>query len=789
MRRAMLFTAVILGLVSSLRAQEPELDETRRHLNAMQQRLDDPTIDLGVRTDLALETAATLDRSARAEPKLDDKVTRWNAAVGLLDEFGKHNAELPRKRELGLQSAVYRWATARAWHDHHALFPADSRAVAEETAALDDAIARLRLIVGGDPGRLTDNIRFRLAWALTDRAALEPLDSPTARLRRDEALDLLKKPPGEPSLAGFHALLTAELLRKEGNLDDAAVQVAAAAKAATPPPDAEILDVLIPILLVRRGFTEARKAADAMTISDPEKDLWRLRIDLAEWKDASGDAAQARRRELVGDLLNQVQSLRNAHAAELRLALSELAAGATFDEAPVELWDAVAEGHEIRGDSVKAAEMSERAAARADALGRRDQAASSRLRAGGFLFQAGKYTNADAVLEKVVSDREAGPARARAGLLQALARARASAAGGSTDSYEHALERQLREFPDDPTAIEARWLLGVLEQSKGRTDRALELWKSVPLGSSRWIQARTAASEASRHALEDRVAAEEREGLDSAFSRAEAFIEESIDLARPRPESDRAELLIAQSRLNLVPIVGKPATARDATDRCLTMNLTASQRYRARLARMIAMAAQGRYVEAEREAQQHPHWVDPSDRAGLLDAVRQIDLNAAASETDLPQRRFGQVARMLIQPLLQDPSLADDLRNELTFRLARAMLFQGDAQAAQTTLQNWSPTTNRVDDRFLKDLADAYFRLEANELAIDVERLRIKKLAAGSPPWFDARYGLALAYYRLGRRKDAQQLIEGTAILHPELGGGRIREKFIRLRQRLGSTQ
>lgn len=789
MRRAMLFTAVILGLNSPLRAQEGELDETRRHLNAMQQRLDDPTIDLGVRTDLALETAATLDRSARAEPKLDDKISRWNAAVGLLDEFGKHNADLPRKRELGLQSAVYCWAKARAWHDQHALFPADSRALAEETSALDDAIARLRLIVGGDPGGITDNIRFRLAWALTDRAALEPPNSPTARHRRDEALDLLNKPPTEASLSGFHALLSAKLLREEGKLDEAAGQVAAAAKAANPPPDAEILDVLIPILFVRKGFAEARKAVSAMTITDPVKTLWRLRIDLAEWNEVSGDAGLTRRRELVDDLLIQVQTLRTARAAELRLGLSELAVGEAFDQAPVELWDALAEGHEIRGDSVKAAEMSEKAAARAEALGRRDQAASSRLRAGGFLFQAGKFADADAVLEKVVSDREAGSARPRAGLLQALARARAAGSGGSIDSYEQALERQLREFPDDPTAIEARWLLGVHQLSKGHADRALELWKGVPLESPRWIQARTASSESSRHALEDRVAAEEREGLEAVFAKAEAFIEESIDLARPRPESDRAELLIAQSRLNLVPIVGKPATARDATDRCLTMNLTPSQRYRARLARMIAMAAQGRYVEAEREAQQHPHWADPSDRAGLLDAIRQIDLNAAASETDLPQRRFGQVARMLIQPLLQDPSLADDLRNELTFRLARAMLFQGDPQAAQTTLQNWSPTTNRVDDRFLKDLADAYFRLEANELAIDVERLRIKKLAAGSPPWFDARYGLALAYYRLGRKQDAKQLIEGTAILHPELGGGRIREKFIRLRQRLGSPQ
>ncbi|MBV8268989.1 MAG: hypothetical protein JO252_21905, partial [Planctomycetaceae bacterium] len=56
----------------------------------------------------------------------------------------------------------------------------------------------------------------------------------------------------------------------------------------------------------------------------------------------------------------------------------------------------------------------------------------------------------------------------------------------------------------------------------------------------------------------------------------------------------------------------------------------------------------------------------------------------------------------------------------------------------------------------------------------------------GSLPWFAARYGLALAYYRSGRSREARQLIDATTILHPDLGGGELREKFVHLRQRLG---
>ena len=55
----------------------------------------------------------------------------------------------------------------------------------------------------------------------------------------------------------------------------------------------------------------------------------------------------------------------------------------------------------------------------------------------------------------------------------------------------------------------------------------------------------------------------------------------------------------------------------------------------------------------------------------------------------------------------------------------------------------------------------------------------------GSLAWLDARYGLALALYRSGKADEARLIIDATAILHPELGGGDLSEKFERLRQRL----
>jgi hypothetical protein len=86
----------------------------------------------------------------------------------------------------------------------------------------------------------------------------------------------------------------------------------------------------------------------------------------------------------------------------------------------------------------------------------------------------------------------------------------------------------------------------------------------------------------------------------------------------------------------------------------------------------------------------------------------------------------------------------------------------------------------------LRDLGDTYSRLEMYTMDIDVQRLRMKNNPTGSLLWFDARYALAVAYFRSGNLRAAAQLIDSAEILHPDLGGGPMREKFIHLRQRLG---
>ena len=126
--------------------------------------------------------------------------------------------------------------------------------------------------------------------------------------------------------------------------------------------------------------------------------------------------------------------------------------------------------------------------------------------------------------------------------------------------------------------------------------------------------------------------------------------------------------------------------------------------------------------------------------------------------------------------------LGDEIRNKLDYaelklkihlRLLRKSLEDARRQIACAKAQGDASLIPQI----LKDLADTYFRLEAYTMAIDVERLRLKRLATGSLPWFEARYRLALAEYRAGKSKDALHLIDATAILHPVLDEPTCREQ------------
>src|SRR5260370_1075393 len=81
-------------------------------------------------------------------------------------------------RQLRVQAAVLGWAQGQSWLQAALLEPRDPKPRERAGTLLDDAIERLRSVVAaGDRTALGDNLRFRLAQALADRAELEAAGS------------------------------------------------------------------------------------------------------------------------------------------------------------------------------------------------------------------------------------------------------------------------------------------------------------------------------------------------------------------------------------------------------------------------------------------------------------------------------------------------------------------------------------------------------------------------------------------------------------------------------------
>jgi hypothetical protein len=778
------------ALCASAIAQQPATeDELSRHLTTVRAQIENAAIDMSRREDLALDMASTLDRSAQSSTDAETRRRRWAQAVELLDWFLKQNPNPPRERQVRFQAAVYCWAQAQSWSFSGALAPGDPRPREEAKRALDDAIERYRSAAGGgDDQTLGENLKFRLAEALAARSEFDSAGSTGRRSRETEALALLEQLPAEAGLAGYWHLLKADLLRGSGKLPDAQTELDAAVKSTPPPPDAEIVEIRVPLLLDLKKFDEAVASVEATHLGGPAKALWAARARLAQLAEMPAGAG---RFAAETDLFRRISTLRKETSPESRRALLELARADLKPDAghPAEIWDDLAAADAAAGEPVKAAAQMATAAERAAALGQSEQAATFRLRRGGFLFQAGKLIEASALLGQVVDSSAPVSIRAKAGILRALALGRAVALGlpgSSRSSYIAALEQQLRNFPGDPSTGEVRWLLGRVAAASSEPEEARAIWSAITAESARWLDSRLALIELDREQLELEEINPDRHRLTSRFQKAEAFAKRSLLEARSEP--DKCELMLAAARLDLTPGVGRPEAARDLCERVSRLPGTLSQLYRARLLRLAALVEAGRYVDAEREAHSHTTWRLPTETNALFDVVRLLDQLSVSSDTDLRQRRFGLVNKLLVEPLITDEEkLTPEQRGELAMRLTRSLLAIGADRDARLSLDAWRDLPQATtSDRLLRDLGDTYQRLEIYSLDVDVQRLRLKNNPAGSPRWFDARYALALAYFHSDRLNDAAKLIDSTAILHPDLGGGPLHDKFIRLRQRLG---
>lgn len=761
-------------------------DDLEKHLTALRRQADNPALSLEKREQIVLEMAATLDRAAQAAPTAPVRRSHWTEAINLLDRFGTDNPGHSQANQFRFQSAVYLWARGRLWADQHELAPDDREARDSAIENLDVAISRLRALaklLRPAEKVLLENVRFRQAQALADRARLDPRDSDAHRTHLKEAEQLLEKRFEEPALVGFASLLRAEVLAKLGDEKGATAALEAAEKSTPPPAPTALLEAKVGIATAAKQFDRAIQAIEGSSVEDTGKALLSLRVYLSQRAQL---APGATRSEVESKLFQAVRPFQGSATTDAKLGLLDLARGIKEpDEAQdPKAWEILAEAAIAAGDLARAGDLNARGADRAQAVGQPEKAAAFRLRAGASLFQAGKLLEADAMLSRVADDHQAGESRAKAGLLRIMARARALATKlpeASQSAYTAALESQIRDFPTDASASEARWLLGKLRLATSKPAEAESLWAAIPPADPRWLEARLALAELHQNALDLQRVNNDRERVRQKFTEARSFLNES--LSQCQNDTQRAAINLARVRLELTPEVGQADEARRLCESIQRSASQAPQRDRARRLNIIAVAELNHFLEAEQAARTEVKQGPPGD---LLEVARLLDHAATEDSSDLRVRRFGLINRLLTAGILErQAELSPAQLGEAKLRQTRAWLFVGDDTRARNSITtDWGNPTS-LDDRTLKDMADTYLRLTAYDLAAEVQRLRSRQAVTGSPAWFESRYGLALAQYRAGKNREAAKLIDATSILHPELGGGELREKFIHLRERL----
>lgn len=787
MRQASLLATITGGLILAI-GPSVARGADRQDLAELRAALANADIPIAERARRALEGASELDQAAQRSGSATERRAQWNSAIQLLDEFVSRNPEIESAPLIRFQAGVYRWAEGRRSSEQAEFSPSDTRTRANAIESLDDAVKRLREVKINPAEKaeiFAQNVRFRLAQAIADRAKLDPDESERRQAWEREALGLLDESLSAPGLRSFALLLRCELSNRLRLFGQAQMEIEQAEKLSPGPPAASLLDARVTALIGRRQFEDARKSIEAAKVADSLKNLLRMRILLARRQEKSPGAG---RREIDDEAFRVAEKLRGSNQPEGRRALMELARAIDEpgEKASPDWWDLLSEGHLRLGDEVRAGRIVAKGADRAEAQGLIEKAASFRYKAGAYLFEAGKFAEADRVLSPVINGVGAPrDLKARAGMLRALARGRGLAtheADASRPAYLAALEVQVRDFPLDFSTGEARWLLGQIRLSAGRPDEAMDLWSKIQHGHPRWLEARLLIADRLREAVESQRINRDSPAISTLMEKARKSLRTALDEALEGPES--ASLTLQLARLELIPDAGRPARALEACDRLLKQAAGAEQHRTARLYKMVAFARSSRLYEAEQVARNEAR---NDDLSATLPALRLLDRSASETEVDVTRRRMGLIARVLTGRIVEHlDQLPANLRDEARLRHARALLFSGDLAGAKKEIASWGPPETSDDD-FLRDLADTYLRLDAYVLAVDAERYRSSRLKPGSLAWFESRYNMALAYYRNEDRKDARQLIDATAILHPDLGGGELRTRFDRLRQRIDS--
>jgi len=771
------------------------------------------------RADLTLELSRTLaEHASYVGPQEQSEL--WNKAQTTLADFLKQDADNPRALLLEVQAAVLPATIGQARRWEAELQPFSDAPRRQASDALSLAVERLRAIAPKLTERskkpsasrqvaegelrqfevraLLANVRYQLGNSLLNLALLQAADSPeqvSLVLEAQKVLKTVAEYPDDTDLLWSSRVASVECTRLLGDTNRTQKELDAFEKQSPPLPAADSLLAERVRLQTSQGkFREGQALLDQREKSDQpvpgELGLLGIQLRVAEWRAANrktGAQLPADLRQRLEERADRIRrDVGGYWSARADLFLGHLR---DIEQYGADLAKLVSRAQSAfnSGNLTEAVRLYGEAAGKADTERRPDLAFQFGFTRASIEIKDRRWDEAAKDLLELAGQFSANPKAGQSHLLAAYALAKAYEAQPSparAEEYARVLHEHRSRYESDPTASEATWMLGELEERNGRPEAALELYRSIPRKHKRAPAAQVAVARCYEKGLEDRAARQEPaaqleqeaiQTLQRFLSAAQAGtsgwdlhdVEIATHLARillrlNRPQFDAADRLLARAEATLAKFKPDPNDSSAGNSTADASGLLALVRQ----LQVVSLAGQNRFQEA-REMLRQVSASSPTDLLRILERI-------APLETDERRDPFHDLCELQLEAALKLDEQRDKLgpteRQRLDECLGAAYVASGQSAkgiAIYETLLEKTPQNI--------PLLRAYVRLlvkcgspECLTKAVATWKKVEATYQAGSPEWYPIRYELCRTLVLLKEPGEALKLLKMTRLLYPK---------------------
>jgi TolA-binding protein len=513
---------------------------------------------------------------------------------------------------------------------------------------------------------------------------------------------------------------------------------------------------------------------------NPELDLAHLEALLCHWQTARQEnrtqPAESWRKKAV-ELVRIIERDHSPYwlqRAENMLA-SAGAAGAGDD---FDILQRTAKSDYLRGRFSEAVSAFGRAAKEAERAGDADAAFRLAFQAAAIQQQRDQFSDASerfrALALKYPERSEAAGAHELA-ILALAAELRRDPS--EAQKYESLLTEHLEKWPTAASADKARLWLAKLYEHQRQLWAAARLYCGVAGKSDMQREALEGAKRCFVTDLNDEAVKDEK-------------LAEAVNLLRQQYSSVQGQYSTRQRQAAMIAAHLRLRFARDVTadelqstarlmqsflgDDPGTGNLQWRDRAQSLLIAVLARRENWSRAEYELRGLQHALKDTWFDLLALLTTHHSI-------VTDGKQQELGRLQLAVLERIsVNDQELTAEEQLQFSRWQADALLRTGSFSQAQVVLQplvEQHPRDGQLQETYAKSLlqSDTPTVLER---ALAQWRIVLRRSAPQSSRWYRAKYGIALAHFKLGQSQRTAEIIKLLAALHPDLGGDETRAQF-----------